>query len=66
MKDWQTRVVDERAQLSVKLTALAAFISRRDSIFDALTKEDKDLLRRQREIMSDYIDVLDTRIMGFK
>ena len=62
---WQTRVLKERKELSIKLIALSSFISRPDTIFEALDKEDKELLRSQRNVMLKYIDVLDNRIARF-
>ena len=64
MADWQDRVIAERTELSVKLTALAALISRRDQ-FEALADKDKRLLRDQRSAMLEYIEILDARIARF-
>lgn len=65
MADWQDRVIAERTELSVKLTALAVFISRRDPHFEALADEDKALLRDQRNALLEYIEILDARIARF-
>ena len=62
MADWQDRVIAERTELSVKLTALAAFISRRDPQFEALADIDKRLLRDQCSAMLEYIEILDARM----
>ena len=62
MEDWLERVIQERKELNAKLAKLAAFISRRDPRFEALSEEDKRLLRRQREAMLEYSEILEERI----
>lgn len=64
MEDWKERVREERKELADKLTKLTAFISRNPD-FKGLHVTDRVLLRRQRETMSEYCDVLDKRIARF-
>jgi agmatinase len=59
MEDWQNRVIKERAELNEKLAAIVAFISSGDPRFDVLPEEDKGLLRRQRDAMRKYSDILE-------
>ena len=62
MDDWEERLLQERADLSIKIEKLGAFIT--DSItFDSLTKEHKNLLRTQLNIMLQYAKVLSDRLM---
>lgn len=65
MKDWQTRVITERDDLGHRLTLLSIFIAKRPPDFDGLPEDGKNLLRRQREVMMEYYDVLEERISGF-
>lgn len=62
MEDWQQRVIDERKEISERLTKLAAFLSRGAP---GASEKGRDLLRRQRNAMLDYGDVLDERILDF-
>ena len=64
MQPHQERVVTESNELREKLTKLAAFISG-NKTFEALPAEDQSLLRQQRDIMSEYLDVLGARIARF-
>lgn len=64
MQPHQERVVAESNEFRERLTKLTAFISR-DEIFKSLDAEDQDLLRRQRNLMGDYLDVLGERIARF-
>lgn len=63
MTPHQQRVVDEKNALDEKLIKLSAFV--RTDTFTALEAEDKQLLRRQREVMLDYSDILGDRIARF-
>jgi len=64
MEPWQERVIAERDALVDKLVKLGCFLHTPQ--FHVLPGEDKQLLRRQREAMLDYCDVLDERIARFK
>ena len=63
MRDYQQRVVIERADLSEKLEKLTQFLM--GDIFAALPGDEQNRLVRQVLIMSDYRDVLDERIAVF-
>lgn len=65
MEAWQERVVSERSELNTKLSALSAFISRQNPAFVSLSAEDQDILRRQRDAMLEYSDILAERIERF-
>lgn len=64
VEDWQTRVIQERDDLSVKLVALEKFMTG-SATFGALLREDKNLLREQCSAMMEYRDVLEERIAKF-
>ena len=64
MQPFQERVLTERKELREKLTLLTSFISGNPG-FRALDAEDQRLLRTQRNIMSEYLDVLEDRIARF-
>jgi len=57
MKDWYKRLLDEEAELFIKIEKLAHF--RKTA---KLPDEDLDLLRNQCIVMNDYIRILRTRI----
>ncbi len=63
MHDWQQRVVDEKAALDEKRTALLAFFDK--PAFNELPTEDRILLIAQHTHMKAYSDVLGTRIARF-
>lgn len=65
MQPHQERVVTESNELREKLSKLTAFISVGDT-FDTLDEEDRALLRKQRDLMGDYLDVLCERIARFR
>lgn len=60
----QQRVVDEKTELDVKLSALSKFISE-SSIFTALADEERARLVCQEEVMKDYSEILGERIAAF-
>lgn len=64
MQPHQERVVAESNELREKLTKLTAFISGSE-VFKTLDAEDQALLRRQRNHMGGYLDVLRERIARF-
>ena len=67
MRDFQKRVVDEKADLDRKLGALRDFIdgAGNTSVFAELPDEERERLTRQRDCMSAYSDVLGERIEAF-
>jgi hypothetical protein len=64
MQPHQQRVVDELSELSKKLVALVSFISRGE-IFATLAADEQSRLRRQRDAMQEYADILEERIAAF-
>lgn len=64
MKPHQERVVAESNEVREKLTNHAAFIDGNED-FGKLDAGDQSLLRQQRDIMADYLDVLGKRIARF-
>lgn len=64
MQPHQERVVTESNELREKLTRLTAFISGNEA-FGKLEEKDQNLLRQQRDIMIEYLDVLGERIARF-
>ena len=64
MRPHEQRVVEEKAELDKKLTALDAFIHV-DGRFAALPPEECERLRRQFLLMSQYSAVLQERIQAF-
>ena len=64
MQAHELLVVQEQAELAEKLEKLSVFISASPH-FTSLPDEDKTLLRRQREIMLEYHEVLGDRIGRF-
>lgn len=64
MKEHQQRVVDEKDELQVKLTALQNFICQ-NSLFETLDDAEKYRLRKQAGIMDEYSDILGERIEAF-
>ena len=59
----QQRVVDEKAELDVKLAKLKDFIAGR--LCKSLSVDEQDRLNRQQDIMRAYSDVLEERIKAF-
>lgn len=65
MKDFQTRVVDEYADLHHKYLSLARFLANKDQIA-SLPPEEIDRLRKQLDVMGTYRAILRDRIEGFR
>jgi hypothetical protein len=63
MKDFQQRVVEEKAQLDDKITRLGAFFA--SAVFPTLASDDQHLLREQHIHMQKYSEVLSRRIARF-
>jgi hypothetical protein len=64
LKPHQSRVVDEKIELGVKLEALNKFIESNEQYLK-LSDESRFLLTKQREIMHQYVIVLGDRISLF-
>jgi len=64
MQPHQERVVTESNELREKLTKLTAFISGSEA-FKTISIADQALLRKQRDIMGEYLDILGQRISRF-
>jgi hypothetical protein len=64
MQPHQERVVAESNELRERVTKLTAFISGNET-FGKLDAKDQSLLRQQRDIMTEYLDVLGERIARF-
>jgi hypothetical protein len=60
----EQRVVEERRELSEKLTSLCAFICA-SPVFEKMDPEDRRLMREQCDAMINYRDALDARIARF-
>ena len=65
MEPHQERVIAESNELRDRLMKLSIFISQ-SSTFQTLNYIDQNLLRQQRDIMSDYLDILGERIARFR
>lgn len=63
MQQHQERVVNEKAELDVKLSKLREFFQ--GSVIDTVDDAEKDRLRRQAEVMDDYSAILGERIAAF-
>ncbi len=63
--NWQDSVRAERAEVAVRLTTLAAFITS-NPVFKTLDLLDQGLLQEQRDTMLEYVEVLDERIARFR
>ncbi|MBQ4844399.1 hypothetical protein [Pseudoalteromonas sp. MMG005] len=63
MSGFISRVIEEKKELDLKLEKLNAFLE--SSASDELCKGDEYLLRRQRQVMTEYSCVLSTRIERF-
>lgn len=64
MKPHEQRVVDERAELSERLSKLDAFIA--SDVFKTVDEDSRRLLLEQRHYMGNYANVLSLRIALFK
>ncbi len=63
MAPHQQRVIDEKADLEVKIEALGKFFS--NPLFLKLDEAERERLKRQHAIMADYRDILQERIAAF-
>jgi hypothetical protein len=64
MEDWQKRVVDEKAALDVKISALNKYIEGNQD-FRPEEYFDHELLNEQFYLMAEYSNVLNMRILRF-
>ena len=64
MEPWQERVIEEQAALKERLKKLNTFLD--DSVkVESIRRVDHSLLKRQRAAMTEYLTVLDIRILWF-
>jgi hypothetical protein len=61
MQEHQLRVIEENKELETKLLALNEFICL-NPIFEDLSRNEKQLLREQSQVMDEYSDILKERI----
>lgn len=59
----QQRVIDEKAELDIKLAALIPFLS--SDTCHALSFDERNRLKRQAEVMEMYSGILGARIDAF-
>ena len=64
MQEFQQGVLAEYSELNSKLNRLVRFIE--SETYAALPAEEKELLRRQSEIMGEYAAILDKRLDRFE
>ena len=64
MKQFQQRVVDEKAALEEKISNLTKFLD--GETFKTLPVEEQDRMKRQLHIMGEYSAVLGERIAAFE
>ena len=64
MQPHQQRVVDEKAALDEKATALSNFIGT-SPIFETLDQEEQERLKEQNDVMWQYSEILGKRIAAF-
>lgn len=62
--EWQSRVIEEKAELDKKLEKLRAFFGTLE--YSKLERQDQMLLIEQRTAMTDYSNILRDRIARFK
>lgn len=60
METHQIRVCNERDELAYRLDRLCSFVN--TSTFDGLSRNERDLLHRQRAVMQQYLSLLNERI----
>lgn len=64
MQPHQQRVVDEKKELDEKLDRLKAFIET-SPIFNSLSLDERERMRRQFDVMAEYSSILSQRIDAF-
>lgn len=60
----QQRVVDEKAELDKKATALSNFIGL-NPVFATIDAEEQERLKEQNDVMWQYSEILGSRIAAF-
>lgn len=63
LKDWQTRVLDEKNELDTRISKLTSFML--TEAFLVLSRAEQELLTEQRQHMLGYSTVLGVRIARF-
>jgi len=63
MEDYQKRVIEEAKELSEKLSKLVLFLG--TSVAAALPHEQRRHLKRQSEVMLEYLSILNVRMGEF-
>lgn len=63
MEEYQQRVVDEKNELSERLEKLRTFIN--SERFLAISYKERNLLKNQRVVMQEYLEILIQRIELF-
>lgn len=63
LQPYQQRVIDEKAELDVKIQKLTEFLSSDKS--ESVEADEKDRMKWQLDIMEDYSEVLGERIANF-
>jgi len=64
MKDWQQRLLDEKAGLELKINNLNKFVPYHDNFIE-LSTQDQALLKTQLDIMKAYMAILNARIVSY-
>ena len=64
MQAYQKRVMQEKADLDEKATALSAFIGH-SPIFETLDPAEQERLKEQNDVMWQYSEILGVRIAAF-
>ena len=64
MEDWKSRVYEEKGQLDTRLSKLEKFLQAKNSLDLGIAQ--KELLKKQYEIMAQYSEILNQRIEIFK
>ena len=63
MEDWMERVFDESNELEKKILKLRYFVE--SGQFITVPPEEQELLKKQHEIMLNYVNILKSRISKF-
>lgn len=64
MQPHQQRVVDEKAELDTRATALSSFIGH-SPVFATLDPAEQERLKEQNDVMWQYSEILGARITAF-
>ena len=63
MKEYQTRVIEEKRALDENRARLIGFMATAD--FDALPKDERRRMQKQDDVMRQYSEILGERIANF-